>query len=181
MIILGIDPGSQTAGYGVIEFSKKNVQRLASGSIRLSKHGPLPIRLGALYAEVAHLIQTYDADQFAIEDIFVSKNIRSALTLGHARGACILAALHARLAVFEYSAKEVKLAVVGTGAATKNQVAFMTRKLLALDGTRRGFDETDALAVAICHAHRSHSPRASVRSWKDYVALHPEKLKRGSI
>lgn len=176
MIILGIDPGSQVAGYGIIQADGRTISLVSSGAIRLQKYKELTARLSALYTEVTQLIRVHRPSQFAIEDIFVSKNIRSALTLGHARGTCILAALHGGLDVFEYSAKEVKLAVVGNGAAGKNQVAFMTKKLLSL-GTNGTLDETDALAVAICHAHRLGSSKRSVRSWKDYITQHPEKVK----
>lgn len=177
MIIFGIDPGSQIAGYGIVNADGRTLSIISSGVIQLRKYKDLSSRLSVLYEEIIRLIHNHRPSHFAIEDIFVSKNIRSALTLGHARGVCILAALHANLDVFEYSAKEVKLAVVGNGAASKNQVAFMTRKLLALKADVRTLDETDALAVAICHAHRQGSRKRPVRSWKDYVSLHPEKVK----
>lgn len=149
--ILGIDPGSRITGYGVIDSDGRDSTYITCGAIRV-KGGNLPEKLGMIFREVSAVIEAWQPEQMAIEDIFMSRSAGSALKLGQARGAAICASVVADLPVAEYSAREVKQAVVGTGGADKEQVQHMVRLLLNLSETPQA-DAADALAVALSHAH----------------------------
>ena len=149
--VLGIDPGSRITGYGLVEAGASGLCFVAAGRIR-TPTGAMPARLGQIYESVGELIRTHGAEVFAIEDVFLARNPQSALKLGQARGVAIAAAVAANLAVFEYPARTVKKAVVGTGRATKAQVQHMVRVLLNLKGLPAP-DAADALAIAICHVN----------------------------
>jgi crossover junction endodeoxyribonuclease RuvC len=148
--ILGLDPGSLRTGFGIIDCERGTLRIVAQGCIAISG-GPLADRLRIIHARVAELIVTHRPAEIAVERVFLSKNADSALKLGQARGAA-LAAVPAALGVHEYAPRAVKLAVVGIGGAEKSQVAHMVRQLLAID-LKLGADASDALAIAICHAH----------------------------
>ncbi|MCP4125793.1 MAG: crossover junction endodeoxyribonuclease RuvC [Gammaproteobacteria bacterium] len=149
--ILGIDPGSRITGYGVIESDGRKSVHIASGCIKLSQ-GDLPQRLGEIYRAVSQVIQEYAPTEMAVEEVFVSKNPSSALKLGHARGAAVCAGVMAGLEIAEYTPRRIKQAVVGTGAADKEQVQHMIKLILQLK-EKLAADQADALAVAISHAH----------------------------
>lgn len=154
--ILGIDPGSRITGYGIIDSDGRSSRHVASGCIRVEGES-LPERLGMIFREVSavvgeHMTKADGAMEMAIENVFVSKNASSALKLGQARGAAICAGVTRALTVAEYTPREVKLAIVGTGGADKAQVQHMVRMLLGLKGPIQA-DTADALAVALCHAH----------------------------
>lgn len=149
--ILGIDPGSRTTGYGIIEVSDRKARYIASGCIR-TPQGELPTRLGAIYNGIAEIITQYEPGLAAVESVFMAKNAASALKLGQARGAAIAAAVTAALPVVEYAPRAVKRAVVGTGRANKEQVGFMVEMILKLPGKPQA-DAADALAVALCHVN----------------------------
>lgn len=149
-IILGIDPGSRITGFGVIESDGNRHRYVASGCIRMAEL-PLPERLQRIYAGIAEIVATYHPEQSAIEQVFLAKNPDSALKLGQARGAAIVALMNHSLPVAEYSARQVKLAVVGRGAALKEQVQHMVVNLLSLTKAPPA-DAADALAIAITHA-----------------------------
>ncbi|SET74813.1 crossover junction endodeoxyribonuclease RuvC [Thalassotalea agarivorans] len=152
-IILGIDPGSRITGYGIISKSGKKLSYISSGCIKATSQGEdLGNRLQTIFAGVSELIIQYKPTLFAIEQVFMAKNPDSALKLGQARGAAIVAATQAGLSLAEYSARQIKQSVVGTGGADKVQVQHMVRSLLKLPGTPQA-DAADALAVALCHAH----------------------------
>lgn len=155
--ILGIDPGSRQTGIGLIETDGQRTQHIFSTCLRLGD-GALPERLGVIFTEIVTVIRTYQPDEMAIENVFVSNNAASALKLGQARGAAICAGITSGLPVAEYSAKEVKLATVGKGGADKAQVQHMVKVLLGLQG-RLQADAADALAIALCHVHTSHLQR----------------------
>ncbi len=150
--ILGIDPGLAITGYGLIEKDGVRLEYIASGRIRSKDAQPLPSRLSAILAGVAEVIESYAPGEVAVEEVFVNVNPRSTLLLGQARGACICAAVMAKLPVAEYTAMQVKQAVVGNGHAAKVQVQEMVKRLLRLPAVP-GPDAADALACAICHAH----------------------------
>ncbi len=152
--ILGVDPGSSCTGYGVVRGSGDDVRYLSSGTISSRRTVSRYDRLREIYAGIERVIREFEPTHFAIEDVFYSKNPRSALVLGEARGAAILAATLAGLPVFEYSAREVKQSVTGNGAADKTQVSFMLGRLLGLSPLPKSADESDALAVAMCHAFK---------------------------
>lgn len=149
--ILGIDPGSRITGYGVIESDGKKSIHIASGCIRLGQ-GELPERLGEIYRVVTQVITDYAPTEMAVEEVFVSKNPSSALKLGHARGAAVCAGVMAGLKISEYTPRRIKQTVVGTGAADKEQVQHMTKLILHIK-EKMTADQSDALAVAITHAH----------------------------
>lgn len=154
-IILGIDPGSRITGYGVIRQTGRKLEYLGSGCIRTSVDD-LPTRLKLVYAGVSEIITQFQPDVFAIEQVFMARNADSALKLGQARGAAIVAAVNADLPVFEYAARQVKQTVVGTGAAEKAQVQHMVRALLKLAASPQT-DAADALAIAITHCHMNQN------------------------
>lgn len=176
MIILGIDPGTLITGYGVIESKNGAVSMLACDAIKNSSDKAMPERLKLIYDRLQQVIKKYKPDQFAIETAFYGKNAQSALKLGHARGVAMLAAVSHDIPTSEYSPREVKKAIVGNGQASKEQVQYMVKSLLHLKQTPKYYDTTDALAVAICHFHRTSSPVSAFKSWKQYLAAHPEKM-----
>jgi crossover junction endodeoxyribonuclease RuvC len=154
MKILGIDPGLRTTGFGVIEAQGADMRYIASGTItthHLHK-GELPLRLKALFDGIAEVVQRYQPDCACVEIVFVNVNPQSTLLLGQARGACITALVSANLPVAEYTALQMKQAVVGYGRADKTQIQSMVQRLLTLPGLP-GPDAADALGLAITHAH----------------------------
>jgi len=155
MIILGIDPGSRATGYGVIRFASNQYSYLGSGCIR-APEGELAGRLDCIFQGVSTIIEQYKPETFAIEQVFMAKNADSALKLGQARGAAIVAATQHKLPVSEYAARQIKQAVVGKGSAQKSQVQHMVTYILDLASTPQS-DAADALAVALCHAHSQQS------------------------
>lgn len=154
-IILGVDPGSRITGYGIIRAEGRLLEYIDSGCIRVGEK-PVAERLQVIFQSLATLIGEYRPQEFAIEQVFMARNPDSALKLGQARGAAIVSAASSGLAVHEYSARQVKQAVVGTGGADKSQVQHMVQALLSLSRTPQA-DAADALAVALCHAHMSQS------------------------
>ncbi|WP_151449055.1 crossover junction endodeoxyribonuclease RuvC [Lacisediminimonas profundi] len=158
MKILGIDPGLRVTGFGVIEKQGARLAYIASGTIR-TPDGDLPQRLKSILSGVGEVIGTYRPDCAAIEKVFVNVNPQSTLLLGQARGAAICGLVQADLAVAEYTALQVKKAVVGHGKAHKQQVQDMVQRLLSLSGLP-GTDAADALGVAICHAHSGDALKA---------------------
>ena len=159
--ILGIDPGSRVTGYGVIETDGVRSRHLASGCIRTTA-GDFPARLGEIFHGVREVLVEWQPQQVAVEQVFVSRNAASALKLGQARGAAISAIVTLDLQVFEYTPAAVKQGLVGNGRAEKEQVQHMVRVILGLQG-KMALDESDALAVALCHAH-SHATRRQIEA-----------------
>jgi len=151
MRIIGIDPGSRITGIGIIDSDGRHSKHVFSTCIRLGK-ASFPDRLGKIYQEVELLIREFQPQQMAIEEVFLSKNPQSALKLGQARGAAICATVMQNVPVFEYSAREIKQAVVGKGSADKSQVQHMVKLLLNLQGKIQE-DTADGLAIALSHAH----------------------------
>ena len=154
MRILGIDPGSETTGYGIIESDGSIHTSILFGAIRTQRRRPFPERLLKVHDDLMAVLVRERADVMAIEEVFYAANVQSALKLGHARGVALLVAARQSLPVFEYSALEIKSAIVGYGRAEKGQVQSMVRFLLRLPEVPSPNDAADALAVAICHAHR---------------------------
>lgn len=150
-ILLGIDPGSRITGYGVIEEIGSQCHYVASGCIRI-RDAPLPERLQQIFDGINTVIEMYTPGSVGIEQVFMSRNADSALKLGQARGAAIVASVNQGLEVSEYSARQVKQAVVGKGSAEKSQVQHMVKSILKLDKTPPA-DAADALAIALCHSH----------------------------
>jgi crossover junction endodeoxyribonuclease RuvC len=169
MVILGIDPGLQTTGFGVLEKQGQALRYIASGTISTTAmdKGNLPARLKVLFDGVGEVVQRYKPDMSAVEIVFVNVNPQSTLLLGQARGACITALVSHGIAVAEYTALQMKQAVVGYGKAAKPQVQEMVMRLLKLPSLP-GKDAADALGLAITHAHASHALAA--------LALSPASL-----
>lgn len=210
MTILGIDPGTIVTGYGIIEKQKGSLSLVVQGAIKLPPKKELSLKLEIIYNEIDRIIKLYKPDEFAIETAFYGKNVQSAMKIGYARGVAMLAAVHNKLPVSEYSPKEVKKSVVGFGAANKRQVQYMINHLLGLKqadlvktkkagrpksvekisreitvpvngdymnpGKTMKYDESDALAVAICHSFRVGSLLSKKASWKSFIEAHPERV-----
>jgi crossover junction endodeoxyribonuclease RuvC len=176
--IFGIDPGSNRTGYGCVESTGSRRTIVASGAISAAAGASFPDKLLMIHRRLAVLLAECAPDCVAIESLFHSANVRSALRLGHARGVAVLAAVEAGLPVVEYTPAEVKLAVVGYGRAEKHQVQQMVKVILGLAEIPTPHDAADALAVAICHIHSMAPPRAAaamapsggktLTSWRQY-------------
>ncbi len=158
MIILGIDPGLGTSGWGVIESIGQRLRYIGCGSISSKASQPLAERLQHLHHELQKIIMVYQPHESALEETFVNKNALSSLKLGHARGALMLTAAMAGLTVAEYAATTLKKSVVGVGRAEKSQVMMMVKQILP-QANFDSEDAADALAVAICHAHIGNTHR----------------------
>ena len=155
-LILGIDPGSRKTGFGIINLVGSKAEYVTSGVIRMADSDELPLRLKVIFDSLTQIIAQYCPQEMAIEQVFMAKNAASALKLGQARGAAIVAAAAQNLPVAEYEARKVKQSVVGNGAADKIQVQHMVKTLLRLPAAPQE-DAADALAVALCHANtRQH-------------------------
>ena len=155
-LILGIDPGSRITGYGLVKAIGTRLEYVASGCIKTASSMSLPERLDEIFSGVTQLINEHLPNELAIERVFMSRSADSALKLGHARGAAIVAAVNQGVPVFEYEARKVKQAVVGIGSASKAQVQMMVTTLLNLPGQPQS-DAADALAIALCHLHTRHT------------------------
>jgi len=158
--ILGIDPGLNTTGYGIIEIAEDNTPQLFTyGHIRTPVKKEFAQRLHHIYTELNRIIQEQKPDVVAIESIFFAENVKTAIVMGHARGVAIVAATNNNAEVKEYSPREIKQSVVGNGAAAKEQVKFMVRSILRVREEIQPDDASDAIAVALCHWHRMHDGR----------------------
>ncbi len=186
MIILGVDPGTLITGYGVIERRYGKYRVLEYDVVKNRSDRSMPLRLKAIYDRLCEVIDKHHPDEFAIETAFYGRNAQSALKIGHARGVSILAAVNHELPTTEYSPREVKRAVVGNGAASKEQVQYMVKSILRLRRTHKFYDATDALAVALCHLQR-HSGRVAktkpggqkaISSWEQFVRDTPQRIVR---
>lgn len=178
-LILGVDPGSRKTGYGIIDDVKGKPCYVSSGVIRMGAELALPERLKVIFDSLCEIISHYQPQQFAIEQVFMAKNAGSALKLGQARGAAIVAACHFNIPVFEYEARKVKQAVVGTGAADKAQVQHMVKSLLSLSGTPQE-DAADALAIAMCHSNTQQYMVRTARSLPGSSSNH-KHFRRGRL
>lgn len=152
--ILGVDPGSTCTGWGVVSGDNVSLCYVASGVIKTPQKASRYEKLRLIHLEIERVIREYTPTHFAVEEVFYHKNPRSTMILGEARGAAILAAALAEVPVSEYSAREVKQSVTGNGAAHKSQVKFMLGRILGLEDRPSNPDESDALAVAVCHAFK---------------------------
>jgi len=174
--ILGIDPGSLTTGWGVVDVSGNQLSHVAHGTIATAAVQNQAQRLGRIFHGIQDVMRRYSPNVMSLEKVFFARNAQSALKLGQARGVALLAAAERAIAVSEYSANEIKIAVVGYGHATKPQMQKMVTALLCLNGELRA-DAADAVAAAICHAHRqafqsrlaqAAGGRVKVVRWRDY-------------
>ena len=176
MIIIGIDPGTVCTGYGIISLENNSLRKVSSGVIRLPSSKTLPAKLETIYDRLCILINKHSPDEFAIETAFFGKNVQSAMKIGYARGVSLLAAVHNKIPSSEYSPREIKRSVTGTGAASKNQVEYMVKTILNIKPDKMLPDESDALAVAICHALRARTPVKGKKDWKSFIEAFPERV-----
>jgi crossover junction endodeoxyribonuclease RuvC len=151
--VIGIDPGTAITGWGVVEGDGNDLEAIAYGVVTTPAGTPLPQRLQVIYRELSELVAYWQPESSAIEELFFSKNAKTALAVGHGRGAAMLALANANLPITEYKPLEVKQAITGHGGADKKQMQQMVKLLLSLDELPRPDDAADALAVAICHLH----------------------------
>jgi crossover junction endodeoxyribonuclease RuvC len=188
--VFGIDPGSERTGYGCVETDGSRHRIVVCGAITALPKASFPEKLLQIHARLTVLLEQCQPDAVAIENLFHSVNVRSALKLGHARGVAMLAAVEAGVPVLEYTPAEIKRAVVGYGRAEKAQVQHMVKLLLGLTAVPTPHDAADALAVAICHVHSAPparaaaglgvAPRSKATSWRTFrPAFAPEALRRG--
>jgi crossover junction endodeoxyribonuclease RuvC len=176
MIILGVDPGTNLTGFGIIKQNGNSFSLIKNGLIKLSSKYSLSDKLVIIYDELVNVIKLYKPDEFALETAFYGKNVQSAMKIGYARGVSILCALHNHVPASEYSPREVKKSVVGKGAASKEQVSFMIKTLLNIKSEKIKVDESDALAIALCHAFRMKTPVKKTKDWKSFIEAYPERV-----
>ena len=181
-MIIGIDPGTNVMGYGILGINGKKPQLVAMGVIKLSKFDDHYMRLRRIYERVSGLVKQYLPDEMAIEAPFFGKNVQSMLKLGRAQGVAMAAALTRDIPIVEYEPRKIKMAITGNGAASKEQVAEMLRRILSIDKDDMPdfLDATDALAAALCHFYESGKPIVAkgARSWAEYIAKNPDKVKK---
>lgn len=176
-IILGIDPGTNFMGYGLISIVKKQPKLLQFGVIHLNKYTDHALKLQKIYDRISQIIEEYNPDEVALEAPFFGKNVQSMLKLGRAQGVAIAAALAREIPVVEYAPKKVKQSVCGNGNASKEQVAAMLKQLLNFKETPKLLDATDALSVAMCHFFQGGKTEASNKSWKSFIRENPGRAK----
>ena len=177
-IILGIDPGTNVTGYGIIKVTNNKPEMLVLGIIDLTKIGDPSVKLKYIFDRVIGIIDEYKPDELAIEAPFYGKNVQSMLKLGRAQGTAIAAALSRELPIFEYAPRKIKLAITGQGSASKEQVASMLTNILHFKETEMKLDATDALAAALCHFYQSDRPssKKAYHSWKEFINKNPDKV-----
>lgn len=182
-IILGIDPGTNVMGYGLLKVTGNKAQMMAMGVIDMRKQSDPYLRLGYIFERVTGLIAEFLPDEMAIEAPFFGKNVQSMLKLGRAQGVAIAAAIHRDIPIHEYAPLKIKMAITGNGAASKEQVAGMLKRLLMLkeDDMPQFMDATDALGAAYCHFLQASRPESTAHhysSWKDFAQKNEKRIKR---
>ncbi len=165
MRVLGIDPGSQITGYGIIEETENNFRVLTHGVIRAAKKRHLPDKLNEIRLGIAFILDQYSPEEVAVENPFYARNIRTAITLGQVRGAILVAVASHGCPLFEYSPREIKKAVTGYGQAEKSQVMAMVKVLLHIQEADLEPDASDALAIAICHLSHRQTKLSLEKNW----------------
>jgi crossover junction endodeoxyribonuclease RuvC len=178
-IILGIDPGTNVMGYGLITVAQQKVTLLQYGVVYLNKYNSQALKLQKIFERVLQIIDEYLPDELAIEAPFYGKNVQSMLKLGRAQGVAIAAALSREIPIVEYAPKAVKQSVTGNGNASKEQVAAMLERLLVFDNAADNLlDATDALAVALCHLLKGSTEKAVKKNdWSSFVKDNPDRVK----
>jgi crossover junction endodeoxyribonuclease RuvC len=177
-IILGIDPGTNITGYGVIRTVGTVPELIAIGSVDLSKFNDHYLIIKHIFDRTISIIDEFHPDELAIEAPFFGKNVQSMLKLGRAQGAAISAALTRSLPIFEYAPRKIKMSITGQGAASKEQVAAMLMNILKFNMTNIKLDATDGLAAALCHFYQTNNPvnEKSYNSWKDFMNKNPKRV-----
>ncbi len=179
-IILGIDPGTNVLGYGLIRCQQEKISLLSLGVVHLDKYKEQQIKLRKIFEKITHLIKHYQPDEVAIEAPFYGKNVQSMLKLGRAQGVAMVASSIKNLSVYEYAPKKIKQSITGNGNASKEQVAAMLKGILNFEKNTSYLDATDALAAALCHHFQRNNPvkTGNYKSWNDFIVNNPGKVKK---
>ena len=179
-VIIGIDPGTNVMGYGVVGVAGRAPEVVALGAVKFRAAESHYLRLRRIHESVLGLVEKYLPDEMAIEAPFFGKDVQSMLKLGRAQGVAMVAALSRDVPITEYEPSKIKMAITGNGAASKEQVQEMLRRILSIDRSQLPpeLDATDALAAAMCHFYESSRPQraAGPKSWKEFVRRNPDKL-----
>lgn len=180
-IIIGIDPGTNVMGYGILGVKGKTPELIALGVVKLNKYESHYLRLQRIYERVLGLVEQFIPDEMAIEAPFFGKNVQSMLKLGRAQGVAMVAALSRDIPITEYEPRKIKMAITGNGGASKEQVREILRRILKIspDKLDLELDATDALAAALCHHYETSRPviASGPKSWKDFIAKNPDRVK----
>lgn len=180
-VIIGIDPGTNVMGYGILGVKGKKPVMVAMGVITLNKFESHYLRLSRIYQRVLGLVEQYLPDEMAIEAPFFGKNVQSMLKLGRAQGVAMAAALSREVPITEYEPRKIKMSITGNGAASKEQVQEMLRRILTIpkEDLLPQLDATDALGAALCHFYETQRPKVEkgCKSWKEFIAKNPDKVR----
>jgi crossover junction endodeoxyribonuclease RuvC len=180
-IILGIDPGTQVMGYGVLRVVNNKPEMMALGILKLNKNDDHYLKLRRIFERIIMLIDEFLPDELAIEAPFFGKNVQSMLKLGRAQGVAMAAALSRDIPIFEYAPLKIKMSITGNGKAAKEQVAYMLQNFLKIpdENMLKEMDATDGLAAAVCHFFQTNNPALDSKftSWKDFINKNPGKVK----
>jgi len=178
-IILGIDPGTNIMGYGIISVSGNHIRLITLGVLKLDKTHDHPLKLKKIFETVLELIEQHKPDELAIEAPFFGKNVQSMLKLGRAQGVAMAAGLYRSVPIFEYSPRKIKQSITGKGAASKEQVAAMLEHMLSIKQPPKSYlDATDGLAVAVCHYYQKGTVVAGRKftGWKNFLTENPDRV-----
>lgn len=176
-IVLGLDPGTNIMGYGVILITGSKIKLLQFGVIQLGKFGAHELKLKKIFDRVLALVDDFNPDEVALEAPFFGKNVQSMLKLGRAQGVAMAAALFREVPITEYAPKKVKQSVTGNGNASKEQVAKMLMQIFSIKEMPKLLDASDALAVAVCHHYQQGAVKSKTKSWEGFLKDHPEKIR----
>lgn len=176
-VILGMDPGTNLMGYGILHLTGNDMQLVQYGVIHLKKYESHEMKLKKIFERVLSIIDEYKPDEVAIEAPFYGKNVQSMLKLGRAQGVAMSAVLFRNIPIREYAPKKIKQSVTGNGNASKEQVARMLQSLLHFKDLPKMLDATDALAVALCHIFQENKQGGRKKTWESFIKDHPERIK----
>ena len=179
-IILGLDPGTNIMGYGLILINGSRMTVIQFGVINMGKYGDHALKLKKIFERVLALVDEYKPDEVALEAPFYGKNIQSMLKLGRAQGVAMSAALYREVPITEYAPKKVKQSVTGNGNASKEQVAKMLMQIFSIKELPKLLDATDALAVAVCHHYQNGTIKSKSSSWSSFLKENPGRMKQSS-
>ncbi len=175
-IILGIDPGTNILGYGLIGINKNNIELISTGVVKMQQLENHQLKLRKIFESITHIIEEYMPDEVAVEAPFFGKNVQSMLKLGRAQGVAMAATLIKDLPIVEYAPRKIKQSLTGKGSASKEQVAQMIKNLLKLNSLPKELDASDGIAVAICHFfQKNHSQEKKYTGWDAYLKANPKK------
>jgi crossover junction endodeoxyribonuclease RuvC len=177
-IILGLDPGTNVMGYGLILINGSQMKVIQFGVINMGKYGDHALKLKKIFERVLALVDEYNPDEVALEAPFYGKNIQAMLKLGRAQGVAMSAALYREVPITEYAPKKVKQSVTGNGNASKEQVAKMLMQIFSIKELPKLLDSTDALAVAVCHHYQNGAIKFKSSSWSSFLKENPGRLKK---